>query len=247
MNTVSQERRKCVAIVQSSYIPWKGYFDLIRRADAFILYDNVQYTRRDWRNRNRIKTKDGVAWLTIPVEVKGRYHQLIAETQIAESDWAVRHFRTISAAYANAPFFVQYRDAIEELYRGATMRSLSEVNRRFLEGVNRLLGIRTPLSWSMDYDVRDGRIERLIDLCKRVGATHYLSGPSAKAYLDPLTFEQEGVHVEFMSYDGYRPYEQPHPPFDHYVSIVDLLFSVGPAWKDYVGSSSDALPSGVGR
>src|SRR5687767_6291071 len=123
---------KTVAIVQSNYIPWKGYFDLIDRADEFILLDDVQYTRRDWRNRNRIKTPRGLEWLTIPVEVKGKYHQSIKETVVSDPDWPRRHWSTISQHYARAPFFPLYRERLEELYLTTTERFLSDVNHRFL-------------------------------------------------------------------------------------------------------------------
>jgi hypothetical protein len=106
------------AIVQSSYIPWKGYFDLIRQVDEFILYDDVQYTRRDWRNRNLIKTPHGLSWLTIPVDVKGKYFQSIRETRIADPGWAERHWKTIVHNYSRAPHFDHHRQKLEELYLG---------------------------------------------------------------------------------------------------------------------------------
>jgi hypothetical protein len=223
-----------VAIVQSSYIPWKGYFDLMRRVDEFILYDDVQYTRRDWRNRNLIKTQHGLHWLTVPVDVKGKYTQLIKDVRICDAQWADRHFKTIAASYARAPYFNTYRDALEEMYRGARSAHLSEINRRLLETLCGLLGISTRLTWSMDYELRGDKVERLISLCRQAGATAYLSGPAARDYIDPATFAAAGITLDYMDYDGYPEYPQLHPPFAHGVSIIDLLVSVGPAALDYM-------------
>lgn len=223
-----------VAIVQSSYIPWKGFFDLMRRVDELILYDDAQYTRRDWRNRNQVKTKDGLLWLTIPVEVKGKYHQAIKDVRVSDREWRKRHFKTIASAYARAPHFPEYRDALQQLYDGATAERLSDVNRHFLEGLSQLLGIRTPLTWSMDYDLPEGRVERLIALCRQAGATSYLSGPSAQAYIDPATFAGAGIELAYMDYGHYRAYPQLHPPFTHFVSVIDLLVTMGPSALEYI-------------
>ena len=161
---------------------------MIQRVDEFILYDDAQYTRRDWRNRNRIKTKDGLLWLTIPVEVKGKFEQAIKDVRISDARWAERHMKTIAAAYARAPHFHAYRDALDALYRGAVSMRLSDVNRHLTQGIADLLGITTRLSWSMDYELPHGRVERLIALCKQAGATTYVSGPTARDYLDPADF-----------------------------------------------------------
>jgi WbqC-like protein len=221
---------KTVAIVQSSYIPWKGYFDLIRRSDEFILYDDAQYTKRDWRNRNRIKTPHGAMWLSIPVDVKGKYLQAIKDTRVSDPRWNERHLKTIAANYARAPYYRQYKEAVHELFLGCVSLSLSEINFRFLSRICEILAITTPLSWSMDYAGAQapGKNERLLELCRRAGATEYLSGPSARGYIDPSLFEAAGMTVTFMDYSGYPEYPQLHPPFDHYVSILDLLFSTGP-------------------
>lgn len=226
--------RRRVAIVQSSYIPWKGYFDLIRAADAFILLDDVQFTKRDWRSRNRIKTKDGLAWLTVPVHTKGRFEQRILDTTISDPGWARRHWQTLQGAYARAPFFEAYAPAIEPLYAHPVSDRLSEVNAALLRAACGALGITTPITWSTDYERRDGRNERLLDLCVQAGATEYLSGPSARGYLDTAAFAAAGIAVRFADYRGYPEYPQPHPPFAHDVTALDLLFSVGPAAKDHL-------------
>lgn len=225
---------KTVAIVQSSYVPWKGYFQLIARSDEFILFDDVQFTKRDWRNRNRIKTRDGVQWLSIPVNVSGRYFQAIKDVSIADPEWNTRHWKTIAANYAQARYFKEYRDPVERLYREATDTSLSAVNRRLLAGLCELLDIRTPLTWSMDYRIVDGKTERLVDLCRQAGATRYLSGPRASAYIDRACFERAGIELVYADYDGYPEYSQLFPPFDHYVSVIDVLFNLGPLARDHV-------------
>ena len=225
---------KCVAIVQSSYIPWKGYFDLIRAADEFILLDDVQFTKRDWRSRNRIKTKDGLSWLTIPVQTSGRYQQRIMDTTIADTTWSERHWQTIQSAYARTPFFDAYAPQVHEAYQRVTSDRLSDVNRSLLERVCQMLGITTPIRWSSEYHPREGRNERLIDLCVKSGATDYLSGPSARGYVDEAVFADAGVTVHFADYSGYREYDQPYPPFEHAVSVLDLLFCTGPAATDYL-------------
>jgi hypothetical protein len=224
---VGSDDQKSVAIVQSCYIPWKGYFDLINLVDEFILYDDRQYTRRDWRNRNRIKTAQGTQWLTIPVEVKGRYHQRIDETRLSDPDWAERHWRTLMHSYASAPFFDDNRETFQSLYREATEPRLSAVNRMFLEAICGILGIRTRFSWSTDYDAEGTKTERLVSLCRAAGATGYLSGPSACEYMDEALFEAAGIALDYMDYAGYPEYPQLHPPFDHAVSVVDLIFSTG--------------------
>jgi WbqC-like protein family len=217
-----------MAIVQSSYIPWKGYFDMINFADEFVLLDEVQYTKRDWRNRNKIKTSNGEQWLSVPVRVKGRYHQRIDETFISERGWAEKHWRSISQSYAKAPHFADYAQAVQELYRKANeMERLSDVNRLFTDALCELLGIATKLSWSTDYRVGPGKTERLLDICLQAGASEYLSGPAARSYLDRELFGARGISVSWMDYAGYPEYEQPHPPFSHQVSVLDLLFSVG--------------------
>jgi hypothetical protein len=234
------DRRKRVAIVQSCYIPWKGYFDMINAVDEFVLYDDRQYTRRDWRNRNRIKTPQGAQWLTIPVEVKGRYLQRIDETVIGDPEWRGRHWKTLVQNYGSAACFDQMRDAVEAIYDRADDEHLSVVNRIFLEAICELLGIRTRLTWSTDYDVGGEKTERLVNLCLAVGATVYLSGPRARDYLDESLFAEAGIELEYMDYSGYPEYPQPHPPFEHEVTILDLLFSTGSVASDYMKSFATA-------
>lgn len=232
---------KSVAIVQSSYVPWKGYFDLINFVDEFVLFDDRQFTRRDWRNRNRIKTPDGVKWLTIPVLIRGRYHQRIDETVVSDRNWGEKHWKTLCHCCGRAPFFRDLRDAFEPLYLSGKTTNLSQINREFIDVTCRILGISTRISRSSDYGAKGTKTERLISLCLATGATIYLSGPSARAYLDEQRFQDEGIELRYMDYDGYPEYPQQHPPFEHHVSILDLLFNVGADARCYMKSFGAAL------
>lgn len=146
---------KKVAILQSNYIPWKGYFDMIASVDEFILYDDMQYTKRDWRNRNQIKTPQGVQWLTIPVRVKGKYHQKIRETEIEGSDWVESHWRYLVQNYSRSPYFKEIVEWLEPLYFNDIPTHLSQVNRRFIEAICKYLSISTVISNSWDYNLVD--------------------------------------------------------------------------------------------
>ncbi len=221
---------KKVAIVQSNYIPWKGYFDLINMVDEFILYDDAQYTRRDWRNRNWVKTQTGILRLTIPVRVKGKYHQRIRDVIISDRRWAERHWKSICHNYARAPFLKELLEIFKGLYcRCQEKTHLSDVNFLFLKTIAEMLGSNTHISQSMEYEVIGTRNEKLVNLCRQAGATEYISGPSASGYLDERLFLENGIRVRWMNYDHYPQYPQLFsPPFMHEVSIVDLLMNVGP-------------------
>ena len=218
---------KKVAILQSNYIPWKGYFDLINMVDEFILYDDMQYTRRDWRNRNKIKTPNGLLWLTIPVEAKGKYFQKINETKISEKDWAKKHWQTIKSNYAKTKYFKDYKDIFEALYLNCEEEYLSQINYKFIVAINEILGISTKIRWSSEFNLVEGQTEKLLGICKDCNADVYISGPAAKDYFDEVLAKKENIKVEWMDYSGYEDYEQLHPPFEHGVSILDLIFNEG--------------------
>lgn len=223
---------KKVAILQSNYIPWKGYFDLINSVDDFVIYDTSQYTTRDWRNRNRIYTPEGVKWLTIPV--KGTQSKRINEIEIADPEWGKKHWSTIKYAYGKAPFFIEYSHEFESLYMDADESRLSAINFKFITLINKLLGIETKLFWSSDFDLADERTSRLLGICEQLNADIYVSGPSAKEYLDEKKFDQNGITVEWMDYSDYPEYSQLHEPFEHQVSVLDLLFNAGPDAVKYM-------------
>lgn len=226
---------KKVAILQSNYIPWKGYFDLINSVDEFIVYDDMQYTKNDWRNRNKIKTQNGVQWLTIPV-VQERLDQKINETFVFDKKWNIKHWRTIQQNYAKAPFFSSYKDVFEEAYLNIGTENLSEINCRLIRTVCSILDIKTNISLSSDYEYGEGKTERLVRLVKCVDGNEYISGPAAKDYLQEEMFDVEGIKVSWMDYSNYPAYEQRFPPFEHGVSILDLLFHVGPEAPKFMKS-----------
>jgi WbqC-like protein family. len=227
---------KTIAVVQSNYIPWRGYFDLINSVDEFILYDDVQYTIRDWRNRNIIKTSSGPLWLTIPVEVKGKYLQKIKDTRISDPTWGRKHWASIIHNYSRAKYFPMYKEFLEDLYLRSEEKLLSQINYRFIVAICQMLGIRTSISWSMDYNLVGDKTERLVHLCKQAGATRYLSGPAAKAYLNEDLFERESIVVAYMDYSGYPEYDQLYSPFEPRVSVIDLILNEGPDATRYMKS-----------
>jgi hypothetical protein len=229
--------RKKVAILQSNYIPWRGYFDLINLVDEFILFDDMQYTRRDWRNRNVIKSPNGLIWLTIPVQVKGKYLQRIKDVVVSNPEWGREHWRSIVHNYSKATHFSEYRELFEALYLGQENKLLSQINYRFIMAICRILDISTTISWSMDYELVGDKTERLVNLCKQAGAREYLSGPAAKAYLSEDVFERQGIAVSYMDYSGYPEYGQLYPPFEPRASIIDLIFNQGPEAPRYMKRS----------
>lgn len=228
---------KKIAILQSNYIPWKGYFDMIAAVDEFILFDDMQYTRRDWRNRNQIKTPQGIQWLTVPVSVKGKYHQTIRETKIDGTDWAEEHWRTLQQNYRRAPHFAEIAEWLEPLYLQESYTHLSQLNRSLIEAICRYLSIKTKVSNSWDYIFEDGKTERLVDLCVKAGGSEYISGPAARDYIDEGLFSASGVKLSWFDYAGYPEYHQMWGEFAHGVTILDLLFNCGrnaPRYMRYV-------------
>ena len=219
---------KKIAIDQSNYIPWKGYFDMINMVDEFVLYDDVQYTKRDWRNRNKIITPTGPRWIIF---------QKIKDVEVADAGWIDVHLKTLQAFYSRAPFYRQYKDYIASLYdKCRTEDHLSRINYIFLKGLCDLIGIKTKLTFSSAYELCDGKNERLLTIIRQSGSDYYLSGPAAKDYIDESMFRAQGVALEWMDYSGYPEYRQQWDSFDHGVTILDLLFNVGPDIQKYLKS-----------
>lgn len=232
---------RTLSACQSNYIPWKGYFDLIASSDEFVIYDDVQYTRHDWRNRNRIKTAHGPKWLSIPVRVTGRTGQRIHDVEVVDHRWVDKHWRAIEHNYARAPFYATLGPFFADLYesvRTDRLVQLSTINERFLSAICELLEITTPLTWVMDLGLeRTDRVDRLIEMCRALGAERYLTGPAARAYLDTVRFDRAGIELVFMDYSDYPEYDQLHPPFTHEVSIIDLVLSTGDAARRHLSFS----------
>lgn len=229
---------KKIAILQSNYIPWKGYFDIINQVDEFILFDDAQYTRNDWRNRNKIKAQSGSQWLTIPVQRD--FGQKIRESKVENGDWAEKHWKSIKNNYAKAAHFSDNSKLFEGLYAEcASEPYLSKINHRFITVICTELGIQTKISWSMDYEIGEGKTERLVSMCQQAGGSEYLSGPAAKDYLDEGAFAAAGIKLAYIDYGGYPEYPQLFPPFMHEVSILDLIFNAGPDAPKYMKSFSN--------
>jgi hypothetical protein len=227
------ESMKKVVILQSNYIPWKGYFDLIHDADVFIFYDDVQYTKNDWRNRNKIMTAGGAKWITIPTGIDA--NRLICEVTLSDSSWQKKHWETIRQNYRRSPFFKYYRSFFEEIFLARTWSSLSELNQHLIRHISqRLLRVPTVFDDSRNYQLAGHRFERLLDLISKAGATHYISGPAAKSYIKEEEFAARGVELVWKDYSGYPEYPQGDLPFEHGVSILDVLFNVGDEAGEYI-------------
>ena len=220
------------AVLQSNYIPWRGYFDLIHDADVFVFYDDVQYTVNDWRNRNRVKTANGVVWLTIPVG--NQNDRRICDVELRDRSWQRKHWMTIEQSYKRAPHFGRY----EAFFRGVYERewtSLSELNQSLITSISRqLLGITTDFRDSREFVLEHAKSDRLLSLLQQIGATRYISGPAAKAYLDVEAYAKAGITVLWKDYSTYPPYPQPHGDFASDVSIVDTLMCCGENAPGYV-------------
>jgi hypothetical protein len=218
---------KKIVITQSNYIPWKGYFDAIAIADEFVIYDDMQYTRRDWRNRNLIKTAKGVKWLTIPVEVKGKFFQKIRETKVSDGNWNKVHWNVLNQTYSKSNCFKEVKDFVQELYMTVNSEYLTDINLHFLKGISDYLGIETQFKFSSEFVLKEERTERLLDICLKLNGTDYYSGSAAKGYMNEQIFYDSGINIHYFNYAGYCEYEQLHPPFEHGVTILDLIFNEG--------------------
>lgn len=206
---------------------------MIGLVDEFIIYDEVQYTKNDWRNRNKIKTAQGVQWLTIPVYQKN-LHQKISETEVSDKKWNIKHWNTLVTNYGRAPHFKTGSAVFEEFYKTVTTPNLSEINTTLIQTICRLLGMPTKITHSSAYVLEGDPTARLVNLCKQTQSLCYLSGPAAKSYLQEDMFASEGIEVQWMDYSNYPEYPQLFPPFEHGVSILDLLFNTGPESIHYM-------------
>ncbi|WP_319797367.1 WbqC family protein [Nitrobacter sp.] len=223
---------KKVAILQSNYIPWKGYFDLIAAVDEFIIYDDMQFTKNDWRNRNKLKTPTGSKWLTVPVGQN--ISRRIRDVEILSHGWQDKHWKSLIANYGRAPYFDFVTSWLMPLYLKERHSNLSAMNRQFLEVICKVLDINTRISNNWDYQLIEGKTERLVSICQQASAAEYISGPAARSYLDDILFASSGIKVTWFDYAGYPEYPQLWGPFEHGVSILDLLFNCGPDARKFM-------------
>lgn len=222
-----------VAVIQSNYIPWKGYFDIINDVDVFYFYDNVQYTKRDWRNRNKIKTNHGMKWLTIPVG--SATDQLIYEVVISDHAWALKHWKSIGQFYSRAPYFKRYQNFFEHVYLEKKWESISQLNQYLIKKIAvDFLKIKTEFRDLSGVSVPGRKLDRLLNIISMSGADEYVSGPMAKNYITEKCFVDLGVKLTYKDYSGYPEYPQYYPPFEPFVSIIDLLFHTGPDAPYYI-------------
>lgn len=224
----NQDRLKMkAAILQSSYIPWKGYFDIINDVDIFCFYDEVKYTKNDWRNRNKIYSGNGLQWLTIPIP-KQAVKLKIAEVEIHDNKWQELHYKMLQSAYGGAPYYSQLGNFIDLIYRQNNWQNLSDLNRFIIKLISEYLGIKTKFVNSSEFKLKGDRVERLINILKDLGTDEYLSGPAAKDYLTghEHLFEDNNIVLKYKDYSGYKPYKQLAEPFEHFVSIFDMIANI---------------------
>jgi hypothetical protein len=223
-----------IVILQPSYLPWRGYFHQLFRSDVFVFYDDVQYDKNGWRNRNRIRTSIGWQWITVPILTKGRFGQAINEVRINNSErWREKHWRAIQQAYQRAPFFQEYAPFFKHVYT-REREMLADLDIHLTIEIAKLLGVqRTRFVRSSDLGIKGDRVGRILNICKHFGAKEYLVGPSAQAYMMDELFTREGIRVEYQQYD-YPSYPQVYQPFVPQLSIIDLLFNCGPHAGHYI-------------
>ena len=204
--------------------------------DEFILYDDMQYTKRDWRNRNKIKTSKGSQWLTIPIQVKGKYLQKINQTEVLNNEWREKHWKMLKQNYSKSKYFNNYKEIFEEFYLTNNEEYLSKINYEFIVLICKILGIKTKIKSSKEFTLVDGQTQKLLGICKETNADIYLSGAAAKSYFDEELAKEKNIKVEWMDYSNYEEYKQLFLPFEHGVSVLDLIFNEGPNATKYMKS-----------
>jgi hypothetical protein len=224
-----------VIITQSNYIPWKGYFTTMKKATHLVLYDSAQYTRRDWRNRNKIITPSGPSWLSIPIDVKGKYHQKVNEAKVKNNQWSIDHWNKIKQNYQKAPYFKEYSGYFEDLYLNLLIEQvyLTDINKIMLQKCIDLLDLKVEILDSRDFNIRGGKTEKLINICNDLGADEYYTGPAAKGYIDEELFYKNNISLTYYDLENFPVYNQLWDNFDHYVSILDMFFNLGDNISEY--------------
>lgn len=222
---------KTVAILQPSYLPWLGYFDQIRRADVFVIYDDVAFDKHGWRNRNRINSANGPLWLSVPVRHKGLSGQAIKDVRIDTGrSWMQKHMRSLQQHYARSVYLDTLLPKLDRIYQQQSA-SLLDLNLSLIKLFMSLLDIKTDLVRSSELNIGGDQSLRLLNICRHFSADTYLSGDAAKSYLNLSLFRKEGIEVQWQHYMHPR-YAQYHcqkfgRAFTPYLSIVDLLLSEG--------------------
>jgi hypothetical protein len=226
-----------VAILQSNYIPWKGVFDMIHQVEKFVFFEDVDYTKRDWRTRNTVKTSNGDTSLAVPVTKAPRGTKIFEIELFNDGKWQKKHLSTIKLAYSKAKYFKEFEWLLDEIYVNHTWEKLSEFNIFVTKLLCKVLGIEAEFINSVDLATEGFKDDKLLAICKKVGATHYLSGPAAKDYINDDKFREANISLEYIDYT-YPEYPQLHGEFNHYVSVLDLIFNCGPEAKKFIVKNS---------
>ncbi|MBI3271487.1 MAG: WbqC family protein [Planctomycetes bacterium] len=236
-------RPRTLVVLQPSYLPWLGYFDQMARADHFVYYDDVQFDKHGWRNRNQVKGPGGAQWLTVPVLTKDKFGQRNDEIRINnDSPWGRKHAAALRQNYARAPFLKEVLPPLEEVL-SRRWELLLDLVLASNEVLRRLLGLATPLARASALGIGGGQTERLVNLCRHFGATRYLSGSSARDYLDEERFRAAGIRLEYQDY-RHPTYPQLHGEFVGHLSVVDLLMNCGRDGLGILRTSEDPSPKG---
>lgn len=225
---------KKVAVLQSNYLPWKGYFDIIRDVDVFVFYDEVQYTKNDWRNRNKIRTPEGTKWLTIPCgyDLNRKIEEVKIKNEIA---WQDKHYNDILRFYSDAPYFNYIEDFLDLIYKDKKWEYLSELNQYCIKYIcQKFLDIDTMFVNSREYKTSGEKGEKLLSLLKCLETDLYVSGPAAKSYISEEKYYNNGIKIIWKNYEKYPEYSQVYPGFEHHVSIIDMLANLGKMTKEYI-------------
>jgi hypothetical protein len=225
-------RKMKAALIQSNYLPWKGYFDIIHDVDVFVFVEDVQYTSKDWRNRNKLKTPYGSKWISVPV--MGGVNQKICEAKISYSqNWMKKHKSMMKANYNVSEYYDTYKDDIFEIY-DQKFETISELNIYSIKKICKILGVTTKFMNSTTLNSHGTKDDKIIDICNKIGADVYLSGPAAKSYIVNEKFKKAGIILEYKDYSGYPEHSQLWGEFDHFVSIIDIIFNCGDKAPYYI-------------
>lgn len=220
-----------LSVHQPQYIPWLGYFDKIAKSDGFVFLNEVQYKDREFQNRNKIRTKDGWIWLTVPVVTKGLGRQKISEVRVDNSlAWQRKHSQSLRACYGKTVFFERYFPFFESIY-SAHFEMLADLNKEIIRHILIELGLSRSLYQDTDLDIHSQKTDRIIDICRKLKAATYLSGSGGRQYLEEDKFPENGIRLEYQDFT--HPVYNQHVSlqdkmFLPYMSILDLLFNEGP-------------------
>lgn len=215
-----------IGILQPGYLPWLGFFEQVYSSDVFVIYDDVQYDKHGWRNRNRIKSANGIQWITVPVLTSGMNKPLIKDVLIDNrTSWQKKHLNALTINYGKAEYFKDYIGIFEEIY-ARRWDFLLELNVEITAKILSAIGLQREIKFSSKLDVHGDRIQRLIDICKLFNGTVFYEGAAGQNYIDEATFNSEGIALEYQKYE-HPIYRQLYGEFIPYLSVVDLLFNEG--------------------